>query len=159
MSDAIKKIRLKLEAEIKELSYELNTELPKELMKARAHGDLSENAEFKYAKERQSFVSARLGQLHQRLANVSMLNLDNLPKDRAGYGSKVSVKDLTKSVKMVYHLVTTEEADATKGMISTTSPIGKALLGRRVGDEVTVQTPAGVKEFEIVELKTIHDEA
>ncbi|MBI3403937.1 MAG: transcription elongation factor GreA [Acidobacteria bacterium] len=159
MIDAVKKIRDKLEAEIQVLEHELHSELPKELMKARAHGDLSENAEYKYAKERQGFVSARLGQLRRRLADVAMLNLDNLPTDRAGYGSKVSVKDLAKSSKIVYHLVTSEEADASQGMISTTSPIGKALLGRRVGDEVQVQTPAGVKEFEIIGLKTIHDEA
>ncbi len=159
MIDAAKKIRQKLEEEIKTIEHELNTELPKELMKARAHGDLSENAEYKYAKERQGFLSARLGQLQKRLADVAMLNLDNLPKDRAGYGSKVSVLDLSKSVEVEYKLVTTEEADAAKGMISTTSPIGRALLGRRVGDEVKVQTPAGIKEFEIVGLKTIHDEA
>ena len=157
MSEAAKKIRQKLEEEIQVLEHELNTELPKELMKARAHGDLSENAEYKYAKERQGFLAARLGQLRKRLADVSMLNLDNLPKDRAGYGSKVSVLDLSRSVEIEYKLVTTEEADAGQGLISTTSPIGKALLGRRVGDEVAVQTPAGTKQFEIVKLLTIHD--
>jgi transcription elongation factor GreA len=133
-------------------------ELPKELMKARAHGDLSENAEFKYAKERQGYVSARLGQLKKRLGDLGMLNLNNIPADRAGYGSRVWVLDTKKSIEIEYKLVSTEEADVTLGLISTTSPIGKALLGRNVGDEVKVQTPAGVKEFEIVRLKTIHED-
>lgn len=136
----------------------MSVELPKELMKARAHGDLSENAEFKYAKERQGYVSARLGQLKKRLGDLGMLNLNNIPADRAGYGSRVWVLDTKKSVEIEYKLVSTEEADVTLGLISTTSPIGKALLGRNVGDEVKVQTPAGVKEFEIVRLKTIHED-
>jgi transcription elongation factor GreA len=158
MSDPVTKIRQKLEEEIRTLEYELNHELPKELLKARAHGDLSENAEFKFAKERQGYVNARIGQLRQRLANVAMLNLSNLPRDRAGYGSTVRLLDLQKSAEVEYKLVTAEESDASNGLISTTSPIGKALLGRRVGDEIRVQTPAGLKEFEVVQLKTIHDE-
>lgn len=158
MTDAASKIREKLEEEVRTLEHELHHELPKELLKARAHGDLSENAEYKFAKERQGFLSARLGQLKKRLADVSMLNLENLPRDRAGYGSRVWLRDLQKSVELEYKLVTTEEADAAKGLISTTSPIGKALLGRRVGEEIAVQTPAGIKEFELVRLKTIHDE-
>lgn len=156
--DAAEKIKKKLMEEIQTLEHELHNELPKELRKARAHGDLSENAEFKYAKERQSYVSARLGQLHQRMADVAMLNLNNLPLDRAAYGSRVWVLDQAKSVQVEYKLVTTEEADASKGLISTTSPIGKALLGKKVGDEVKVVTPAGTKEFEVVRLQTIHDE-
>ncbi len=159
MTDAATKIRQKLEEEIRALEHELNHELPKELLKARAHGDLSENAEYKYAKERQGYLSARLGQLQKRLGDVSMLNLSNLPRDRAGYGSRVWLLDVQKSVEVEYKLVTTEEADAANGLISTTSPIGKALLGRCVGDEIKVHTPAGVKEFELVRLKTIHDEA
>ncbi len=159
MTDVATKIRQKLEEEMRALEHELHHELPRELLKARAHGDLSENAEFKFAKERQGYLSARLGQLKKRLAGVSMLNLDNLPRDRVGYGSRVWLLDLQKSVEVEYKLVTTEEADAAKGLISTTSPIGKALLGRRQGDEIKVQTPAGTKEFEIVRLKTIHDEA
>jgi transcription elongation factor GreA len=155
--DATAKIKKKLQEEIKALEHELHNDLPKELMKARAHGDLSENAEFKYAKERQSFVSARLGQLHKRMADVAMMNLNNLPADRAGYGSRVKVLDLQKSAELEYTLVTTEEADASKGLISTTSPIGKALIGKKVGEEIKVVTPAGVKEFELVSLKTIHE--
>jgi len=158
MSDPLAKIKKKIQDEIDQLSHELNVDLPKELMKARAHGDLSENAEFKYAKERQGYVSARLGQLKKRLGDIGMLNLTNIPADRAGYGSRVWVLDIKKSVEVEYKLVTTEEADAAQGLISTTSPIGKALLGRHVGDEVRVQTPAGVKEFEVVRLKTIHED-
>ncbi len=159
MTDALTNVKRKLEEQIHALEHELNHELPKELMRARAHGDLSENAEFKFAKERQGYLSARVGQLKRRLADMAMLNLNNLPTDCVGYGSRVSLRDLQKSVEVEYKLVTTEEADAAKGLISTTSPIGKALLGRRVGDEIKVQTPAGTKEFELVRLKTIHEEA
>lgn len=158
MTDITEKIRKKLQEEIKALEHELHNELPKELKKARAHGDLSENAEFKFAKERQSYVSARLGQLHQRMADISMLNLNNLPKDRAAYGSKVTVLDIAKDTEIEYKLVTAEEADAAKGLISTSSPIGKALLGKRAGDEVKVMTPAGTKQFEVVRLITVHDD-
>lgn len=152
------KLKQKLEDELHQLEHELNHELPKELTKARAHGDLSENAEYKYAKERQNYLTARLGQLQKRLSDVSMLNLDNLPRDKAAYGSRVVVLDIVRSVKVEYKLVTTEESDASKGLISTTSPIGRALLGRAVGDTVDVHTPAGKKEFEIIKLLTIHDE-
>jgi transcription elongation factor GreA len=158
MVDLTEKIKKKLQDEIKELEHELHDELPKEIKVARAHGDLKENAEYKYAKERQGYVAARLGQLHQRMADISMLNLNNLPKDRAAYGSRITVLDVAKASKIEYKLVTTEEADATKGLISTTSPIGRALLGKKVGDEVTVATPAGQKDFEVVKLHTIYDE-
>src|SRR6266852_508230 len=114
------KLREKLEAELLQLEHELNHDLPKELMKARAHGDLSENAEFKYAKERQAYLTARMGQLQKRLSDVSMLNLDNLPRDKAAYGSRVVGLDTQKSLRVEYKLVTTEESDASKGLISTT---------------------------------------
>ncbi len=158
MTDALTKVKQKLEEQIQSLEHELNLELPKELMKARAHGDLSENAEYKYAKERQGYVSARIGQLKKRLGDIGMLNLNNMPRDRAAYGSRVWLLDLQKSAEVEYKLVTSEEADASQGLISTTSPIGKALLGRQVGDEVKVQTPAGLKQFEVVRLKTIHED-
>ncbi len=157
--DAISKIKQKLQEEIDALEHELNVELPKELMRARAHGDLSENAEYKFAKERQGYVNARIGQLKKRMGELGMLNLTNIPRDRAGYGSRVRVLDTQKSVELEYKLVSSEEADFDKGLISTTSPIGKALLGRRVGDEVQVATPAGKKEFEVVRVETIHDAA
>jgi len=158
VSDALSKVKKKLQDEITTLEHEMNVDLPKELMKARAHGDLSENAEYKYAKERQGYVSARLGQLKKRLGDIGMLNLNNIPADRTGYGSRVWVLDVKKDIEIEYKLVSTEEADVAQGLISTTSPIGKALLGKNVGDEVSVQTPAGVKEFEIIRLKTIHEE-
>lgn len=158
MTDALNRVKQKLQEQIQSLEHELNLELPKELMKARAHGDLSENAEYKYAKERQGYVSARIDQLKKRLADIGMLNLNNMPRDKAGYGSRVWLLDLGKSVEVEYKLVTSEEADASQGLISTTSPIGKALLGRQVGDEVKVQTPAGLKQFEVVRLKTIHED-
>ena len=158
MTDIADRIKKKLKDEIAALEHELHSELPKEIKVARAHGDLSENAEFKYAKERQAYVSARLGQLHQRMADISLMNLNNLPKDRAAYGSRIVVLDVAKDAKIEYKLVTVEEADASKGLISTSSPIGRALLGKKVGDEVKVATPAGLKEYEVVRLTTIHDE-
>src|SRR5271154_3816995 len=136
MSDPLAKIKQKLQDEIEQLSHELNVELPKEIAVARAHGDLSENAEYKYAKERQGFVNARIGQLKKRMGDLGMLNLTNIPKDRSGYGSRILVLDLQRNIEVEYKLVSTEEADVEKGMISTTSPIGRALLNRKVGDEV-----------------------
>jgi transcription elongation factor GreA len=159
MSDPLAKIKKKLQQEIDSLEHELNVELPKEIAVARAHGDLSENAEYKYAKERQGYVNAKIGQLKKRMGDLAMLNLTNIPKDRSGYGSRIIVMDVQKSQEVEYKLVSSEEADVEKGMISTTSPIGRALLNRKVGDEVQVLTPAGKKEFEIVRLFTIHEEA
>jgi transcription elongation factor GreA len=159
MSDPLAKIKKKLQQEIDSLEHELNVELPKEIAVARAHGDLSENAEYKYAKERQGYVNAKIGHLKKRMGDLGMLNLTNIPKDRSGYGSRIIVIDVQKSLEIEYKLVSTEEADVEKGMISTTSPIGRALLNRKVGDEVQVLTPAGKKEFEIVRLFTIHEEA
>ena len=159
MSDPLAKIKQKLQDEIEQLSHELNVELPKEIAIARAHGDLSENAEYKYAKERQGFVNARMGALKKRMGDLGMLNLTNIPKDRSGYGSRIVVLDTQKDIKIEYKLVSTEEAEPEKGLISTTSPIGKALLNKKVGDEIIVTTPAGQKEFEVVRLVTIHEEA
>jgi transcription elongation factor GreA len=159
MSDPLKQIKQKLLEEITSLEHELNIDLPKEIAVARAHGDLSENAEYKYAKERQGFVNARIAQLKRRMGDLGMLNLTNIPKDRSGYGSRILVLDTQKDIKIEYKLVSTEEADVEKGLISTTSPIGKALLNRKVGDEIQVSTPAGQKEFEVVRLVTIHEDA
>jgi len=156
MSDPIAKVKQKLQEEIDQLEHELNVELPKEIAVARAHGDLSENAEYKYAKERQGFVNARIGQLKKRLGDLGLLNLSNIPRDRSGYGSRIVVIDTQRDVRIEYRLVSSEEADVEKGHISTTSPIGRALLNRKVGDEVKVSTPAGAKQFEVVELSTIH---
>ncbi|MGB9435802.1 MAG: transcription elongation factor GreA [Candidatus Acidiferrum sp.] len=159
MTDPLAKIKQKLQKEIDSLEHELSVELPKEIAVARAHGDLSENAEYKYAKERQGYVNAKIGHLKKRMGDLGMLNLSNIPKDRSGYGSRIVVLDLQRKIEVEYKLVSSEEADVEKGLISTTSPIGRALLNRQVGDEVQVATPAGKKEFEVVRLVTIHDEA
>jgi len=135
MFDPLAKIKMKLQQEIDSLEHELNVDLPKEIAIARAHGDLSENAEYKYAKERQGFVNAKIGHLKKRMGDLGMLNLTNIPKDRSGYGSRIVVMDIQKSLEIEYKLVSSEEADVEKGMISTTSPIGRALLNRKVGDE------------------------
>jgi transcription elongation factor GreA len=147
----------KLKAEIKSLEEEFHVKLPKELKAAREHGDLSENAEYHAAKERQGYVNVRLGQLRKRLAELSMINLSKIPRDRVSLGSEVHLYDIKKSEEIVYRLVMSEETDVQRGLISTTSPIGRGLLGKEEGDEVTVQTPAGAKRFEIVKLITIHD--
>ncbi len=148
----------RLEVEIQALERELNHELPKELKRARALGDLSENAEFHMAKQRQDIVSARLVQLKRRLAELSLININNIPKDKVGYGSRVMVYDLGRGAEVEYKLVTSEEADVSKGLISTTSPIGRALMGKRPGDTVTVRAPNGDRELEIRSLRTIYDE-
>ena len=147
----------KLQDEIAALEYELRNELPREILKARAHGDLSENAEYHAAKERQGFVNARLNQLKHRLAEMSMVDFSKIPHGRVGLGSRVVVLDVKKDERITYSLVTTEETDAAKGKISTTSPIGRGLLGKEVGDIVKVQIPGGSREFEVLEFKTIHD--
>jgi len=147
----------KLQDEISALEYELRNELPKEILKARAHGDLSENAEYHAAKERQAWVNAKLGQLQARLREYSMIDFSKIPRDRVGLGSQVVVFDVNKDEECTYNLVTTEEADVAHGKISTSSPIGKGLLGKRVGDTVKIQIPDGVREMEILKLTTIHD--
>jgi transcription elongation factor GreA len=150
-------LKRKLEQEIERLDLELRIELPREIAKARAHGDLSENAEYHAAKERQGIVNARLGQLRARLRELSMVDMSRIPRDRAGLGSSVTVLDLQKEEEIIYKLVTSEDANVAEGRISTTSPIGRALLGKQVGDSVKVQIPGGVREMEIVQLLTIHD--
>ncbi len=152
-------IKRKLQEEIDSLEYELNHELPKELKKAIALGDLSENAEYHMAKQRQEYVRARLGQLKKRMGDLSLINMNNIPKDKAGLGSKVKVYDSTKDEQIEYELVTSEESDVSQGKISTTSPIGRALLNKKVGDTTLVHTPTGKRELEILSLTTIHDEA
>jgi transcription elongation factor GreA len=149
----------KLQEEIAALETELRIELPKEILKARAHGDLSENAEYHAAKERQSYVSARLGQLAGRLRELSMIDMSKIPHDRVGLGSSVKVLDLTKDERILYKLVTSEDVDVAKGLISTSSPIGRGLLGKQVGDTVKINIPGGMREMEIIELTTIHQQA
>ena len=157
-SDAAQRISRKLQDQIAQLERELHAELPKEIAKARAHGDLSENAEYKYAKERQHLVGMRLQQLRKRVADLSLVNLSKIPRDAVGYGSRVTLLDTEKGGEVGYQLVTAEESDVAQGLISTTSPIGRALLGKKQGDVVRVQTPAGNRTFEVVKLLTIYDE-
>src|SRR6201997_5137708 len=156
MTDQIKR---KLQEEINALEHELIHELPKEIKKAAALGDLSENAEYHMAKQRQEFVKARVRQLGKRLADLSMVNMNNIPKDKVGLGSTVKVYDSTKNEEVEYNIVTSEESDVGAGKISTTSPIGRALLTKKGGDEATVITPNGKRELEILALTTVHDEA
>lgn len=150
-------VRKKLEEEIAALEYELRNELPKEILKARAHGDLSENAEYHAAKERQGFVNARLSQLKKRMGEVAMIDVTKIPRDRVGLGSRVVILDTHKEEEISYHLVTSEDADVAQGRVSTSSPIGKCLLGKEVGDIVKLVTPGGTRELEILSLKTIHE--
>jgi transcription elongation factor GreA len=150
-------LKKKLQDEIAALEYELRNELPKEILKARAHGDLRENAEFHAAKERQRFVDSRLAQLKKRLADLSLVDQTKIPKDRVGLGSKVVVLDTFKDEVITYKLVMSEESDAAIGLISTNSPIGRGLLGKQVGDEVRISIPGGVRQLEVVRLTTVHD--
>lgn len=152
-------IKKKLQDEISALERELHVDLPKEILKAREHGDLSENAEYHAAKDRQGLVNARLGQLKKRLSEISMIDFTKIPMGRVGLGSTVVVLDTKRDEEITYSLVTSEEADAANGKISTTSPIGRALLGKEEGDTVRVQSPGGLKELEILKLTTIHDAA
>ena len=150
-------IKRKLQEEINTLEHELSHELPKELKRAIALGDLSENAEYHMAKQRQEFVKARLRQLGKRLADLSLINMSNIPKDKVGLGSTVRVYDNTKDAEVEYQLVTSEESDVNAGKISTTSPIGRALLNKKVGDSAVVDTPNGKRELEVLSLVTIHE--
>ncbi|MCZ6563877.1 MAG: transcription elongation factor GreA [Deltaproteobacteria bacterium] len=153
----MKEAKKKLEEEIRKLGRELKDEIPKALKTAAAMGDLSENAEYQAAKERQSFLQARLAQLRERLATLSMVNLSKIPTDKVSYGSKVVLLDLDTNKKVTYKLVSSEESNVKEGLISTASPIGQSLMGREEGDEVQIRTPGGVKNYEIVQFTTFHD--
>jgi transcription elongation factor GreA len=144
--------------EIAALERELKVDLPKEIQRAREYGDLRENAEYKAAKERQEIVNARIAMLKKRVGEISLMNLDRIPRGKAGFGSTVHLRDENGDT-VVYQLVMPEEADPDKGMVSTSSPIGRAILNKEEGDEISVVTPGGEREFELVKLTTIHDEA
>jgi transcription elongation factor GreA len=146
----------RLQDEIAVLDRELKSELPKAIQRAREFGDLRENAEYKAAKERQTFVQARISMLHKRVASVQLMNLDKLPKDKAAFGSTVHLSEHGVG-DVVYQLVMPDDADPEKGLISTSSPIGRAISGKEEGDEVVVTTPAGTRVFQITRLITIHD--
>ena len=149
-------LKKKLQDEIAVLEHEFRTELPKEILRARELGDLSENAEYHAAKERQGLVNARLAQLRKRLAELSMIDLTKIPRDRVGFGSTVVVSDVEKAEEMTYRLVASEESDVKNGLISTSSPIGRGLLNKSAGDEVRIVAPGITLQFEIVRLTTIH---
>ena len=151
-------IKKRLDDEIRALDYELKVELPKEIQRAREYGDLRENAEYKAAKERQTFLQARIGQLQIRLRSLSMVNLDKIPRDKVGLGSTVTLKDTTSGESITYDIVTPEETDPSQGRISPSSPIGKCLLNHEPGDTVEVRVPSGTKEYEIISLVTLHDQ-
>jgi transcription elongation factor GreA len=148
----------KLLVELRQLEYELNIELPRALRTAAALGDLSENAEYKSARERQDYVRARVRQLQEQVARLASIDISRLPRDRASYGSTLVLRDTDKGAEVTYRLVTPEESDIEQGLISTSSPIGKSLLNKEEGDEVKVVTPSGTRNFEIIKLTTIHDE-
>ena len=151
------KVIERLQDEIRALESELHGKLPKEIQIAREHGDLSENAEYHAAKERQRLVSVRMSQLSARLAQLRLIDFSKIPKDKIGLGSTVVVFDVNADQEVTYHLVTTEESDVAAGKISTSSPIGRSLLGKRNGDVAEARTPGGIKEFEILSLRTIHE--
>jgi len=154
MTEQIKK---KLRDELNTLEHELAFDISKEIKKAVAMGDLSENAEYHMAKQRQEYLKARVRQLGKRLADLSLINLNNIPKDKVGLGSTVTIFDGTKNEEMEYQIVMSEESDVAAGKISTTSPIGRALLNKKVGDTAMVVTPGGSREMEILKLSTMHD--
>lgn len=151
------RILRKISDEIATLERELKVELPKEIQRAREHGDLRENAEYKSAKERQEIVNARIAMLKKRIREISLMNLDRVPHDKAGFGSTVHLRAASGDM-VIYQLVMPEEADPDKGLVSTSSPIGRAILNKEEGDEIKVITPNGKREFELVKLVTIHDE-
>lgn len=150
-------VKKKLKGELGSLEDELHFKLPKEIQKAREFGDLRENAEYKAALERQSFVKARIRHLRQRLAELESIDLTKIPTDRVAYGSEVVLFEIEREEKITYRLVTSEESDPENGLISTVSPIGQALMGKEEGDEVRVKTPTGWRNFEISRLTTIHE--
>ncbi|MBN2368936.1 MAG: transcription elongation factor GreA [Vicinamibacteria bacterium] len=151
-------VKKRLEDEIKALDYELKVQLPKEIQRAREFGDLRENAEYSAAKERQSYLDARIAQLHRRVAALSMINLERIPKDKVGLGAVVTLRNTDSDQEVVYEIVSPEEIDPENGRISASSPIGRCLLGHERGDVVVVRVPAGTKEYEIIKLMTIHDQ-
>jgi transcription elongation factor GreA len=155
MTEDVKK---KLHEELRTLDYELNVEVPREINNAVEHGDLRENSEYKAALDRQEIVQARIAQLRARLHEIDSIDLSRIPTDKAAYGSILDLYDPDKDEEVTYRLVTPEESDPSQGFISTVSPIGKSLMGKEEGDEVRVITPAGTRTFEIVKLKTLHDQ-
>ena len=151
-------IKLKLQSELDELENELRIHLPKEIKRALEFGDLRENSEYRAALDRQNVVKARIVELRQRISEIASIDLNRIPRNKASYGSRLILYDAERDEEVTYRLVTPEESDPQKGLISTTSPVGKSLMGKEEGDEVVVRTPAGARNFEIMHLTTLHDE-
>ncbi len=147
----------RLEKEFEEVAYQLRVEVPQDLQTAAGHGDLSENSEYDAAKQRQSFLQARAAHLSARIETLASLKLDDLPKDAVSFGSRVYIEDIDSGKEFIYEIVTPEEVEPRQGKISAASPIGKALIGKRVDDEVIITLPAGVKEYVVTELETLHE--
>jgi transcription elongation factor GreA len=147
----------KLDKDLEDSQRELQVDIPKAILTAREHGDLSENAEFKAAKERQMFLESRISLLQKRISDIMSINVNQIPKDRSGLGSTLKMKNLDTGEEVVYHLVFPEEVDPDKGKLSTASPVGRSMVGKQEGDEITVSLPDGKIEFEILELISIHD--
>lgn len=152
-------IKQKLQSELDELEQELRIHLPKEIKRALEFGDLRENSEYRAALDRQNVVKARIAELRQRISEIASIDLKRVPRDRAAYGSTLVLYDSEKDEEVTYRLVTPEESDPQQGMISTTSPVGRSLMGKEEGDEVVVRTPSGERTFEIRRLTTLHEEA
>lgn len=153
----LEELKARLDGEIERLTHELQVELPKAIQKAVEHGDLRENSEYKSALERQQFVQARLGHLTKRRGELSSVDLTQIPDDRVGFGSRVTVLDLKTKDKETYSLVFGDYIDIDTGQISMASPLGQTLLGGKVGDEVSLQLPRGERKLRIEELTTLHE--
>ena len=151
-------IKDKLQGELDELESELRVHLPKEIKRALEFGDLRENAEFRAALDRQNMVKARIVELRQRISEIASIDISRVPRDKASYGSTLILFDSERDEEVTYRLVTPEESDPQQGLISTTSPVGKSLMGKVEGDEVVVRTPAGARNFEVRRMSTLHDE-
>jgi len=158
-SDGTADVKLKLQTELDQLETELRVHLPKEIKRAREFGDLRENSEYQTALQRQTMVKARIRELRQRMSEVSSIDLSRIPRGKVGYGSTLLLYDAERDEEVTYRLVTPEETDPSAGLISTVSPVGRSLMGKEEGDEVTVVTPAGSRRFEIKRLKTLHDDS
>ena len=153
----IEELKKKLGAESEKLMHELNVTLPQEIRKAVEHGDLKENSEYKAALERQQFVQARLTSLHQRLSKLSSIDETQIPEGQVGLGSRVVVRDKKTGQRESYHLVFGDGLEFEEGQVTMASPIGRALLGKTVGEVASLRLPGGPRQLELVELKTIHD--
>jgi transcription elongation factor GreA len=151
-------IKQRLQSELDELESELRVHLPKEIKRALEFGDLRENSEYRAALDRQNMVKARIVELRQRISEIASIDLKRVPRDKASYGSTLTLHDSERDEEVTYRLVTPEESDPQKGLISTTSPVGRSLMGKGEGEEVIVRTPAGARNFEIIRLTTLHDE-